>query len=66
MNEQRRPLRGKKLLVAAIGVGVIRLVGCHGGVSGNLVAPPCDGGNRPPYCNGPGDMTPPTDMGRMD
>ena len=45
MNQPRRPLRGKKLLVAAIGVGVLKLTGCvgMGGTTGNLVAPPpCD------------------------
>jgi hypothetical protein len=45
MTQPRRPLRGKKLLVAALGVGVLKLTGClgMGGTSGNLVAPPpCD------------------------
>ena len=59
MSEQRRPLRGKKLLIAAVGVGIIRLVGCGGsgpGPSGNLVAPPCDAGSTEPYCNPVADM----------
>jgi len=42
----RRPLRGKRLLVAAVGVATITFASCDcgmGGSSGNLIAPPpCD------------------------
>lgn len=69
MSEQRRPLRGKKLLIAAVGVGIIRLVGCNGsgpGPTGNLIAPPCDGGNAAPYCNPAADMSSAPDLAKRD
>lgn len=58
MNQPKRPLIGKKLLVAAIGVGALNLTGCHGFTSGNLVAPPpCDDAGH--YECGPDLATPP-------
>lgn len=67
-NEQRRPLRGKKLLVAAVGVGVMRLVACNGtsGPSGNLIAPPCDAGSTAPYCVGQADLATTPDLAKRD
>lgn len=40
----RRRLKGKKLLVATMGIGASSFLGCGGEVVANLVAPPEDAG----------------------
>lgn len=61
MAQTRRPQRGKKLLVAALGVGVLSFGYCKGKtegpeVSGNLLPPPsCDVDPDSFYCR---DMRP--------
>jgi hypothetical protein len=43
-----RPRRGRKLLVATLGLATLSLAGCGGVTSGNLVVPPTDAGTDAP------------------
>jgi hypothetical protein len=63
MRPERRPIRGKALLIAAIGVGAVQLMQCGKTTSGNLLPPPpCD--DMGSYdCT---DLRPPSDGAKQD
>lgn len=64
MSLSRRPLLGKKLLVASLGVGMLNLTDCSKFTTGNLAPPlPCDAGG---YCEPQVDLSPAPDLGSAD
>ncbi len=64
MSLPRRPLLGKKLLVASLGVGMLNLTDCSKFTTGNLAPPlPCDAGG---YCEPQVDFSAPADLGTAD
>lgn len=63
MTKTTRPLRGKKVLLAALGIGALNLASCKNTTttSGNLLPPPsCEEEPSQPQCQ---DMRAPADGG---
>lgn len=61
MTKTARPLRGKKVLLAALGIGALNVANCKDITTGNLLPPPpCEQDPNQPMCQ---DMSSPGDGG---